>query len=237
LIKKDFQISYQRPKNQNISTHKPESFEFDDLRLYLLRNPGNVLPPVVDIDGVIFELQIKTFLQHAWSIATHDLVYKSDSVSWAKKRIAAQVRAVLENAELSIGEAVTLQGSTLLNKSSAEYDHLNEIIHGLKERWQVGLPKKVSVLADNIAALLKMTNSQISDLWTVLDFDTSIGYGVKQSNLSPYSIIVSAFLRNRRAEFLGSLSDSKSKTCLFVPNEIDLETSFPENAIKKILRV
>ena len=53
---------------------------------------------------MIFEVQIKTILQHAWSIATHDLIYKTDTVSWPKERIAFQVKAMLEHAEIAIAE-------------------------------------------------------------------------------------------------------------------------------------
>src|SRR5215510_4807699 len=101
LIEKTFSIQYRRPR-ENHRTHKESfSFPFDDLRMYVRLKEDVRLPPT-DLEKIIFEIQTKTFLQHAWSIATHDLFYKTDEVSWSKERIAYQIKAMLEHAELSI---------------------------------------------------------------------------------------------------------------------------------------
>src|ERR1039458_7003995 len=86
LVGDHFTVQYRRPK-QIDKTHKPSnSFPFDDLRVYAVLREGPAIPPT-DLAGIAFEVQIKTFLQHAWSIATHDLLYKSDDVNWSKERI------------------------------------------------------------------------------------------------------------------------------------------------------
>ena len=62
-------------------------------------------------------MQVKTFLQHAWGIATHDLIYKTDDVSWSRQRIAYQIKAMLEHAEMSIQEAGRLAEAVALSKT------------------------------------------------------------------------------------------------------------------------
>ena len=98
FINRFFVVEYQRPADSNVTLKLASDFPFDDLRLY-----GHLRPrddqPSRPIDDVILEIQVKTFLQHAWSIATHDLVYKFDHVSWARSRVAYHVKALLEHAE------------------------------------------------------------------------------------------------------------------------------------------
>ena len=101
LIDENFALQERRPQHPS-HTHKASyAFPFDDLRLYVALADKPSVPPT-DLIGIVFEVQIKTFLQHAWSIATHDLLYKTDDANWSKERIAYQIKAMLEHAEVSI---------------------------------------------------------------------------------------------------------------------------------------
>jgi ppGpp synthetase/RelA/SpoT-type nucleotidyltranferase len=85
LIEVPFEIVMRRPKIEG-ETHKTASdFTFDDLRLYVKRRVSTDLPPS-ELDGIVFEVQIKTILQYAWGIATHDLIYKTEMLSWRLPR-------------------------------------------------------------------------------------------------------------------------------------------------------
>jgi ppGpp synthetase/RelA/SpoT-type nucleotidyltranferase len=236
-VENNFKIVVRRPDAGPITKSHPGMFEFDDLRLHVVRDPSDQRPPIRNVDGILFEIQVKTFLQHAWSIATHDLVYKSDSVSWARTRIAAQVRAMLENAELSIDEAMKLAASPRFTKSSDRFNVRNEIIIGLREKWTSDLlPQNISVLAGNLADLLQFTNYSVNELWTVLDLDTEAGYGTKQLNLSPYGVVIAAFLRQRKVDFFARVKNGDGKYVVFIPNEVAFDV-IPESVKDRVIRV
>lgn len=104
LVRQQFDVQSRRPPSRDATPHRPASFEFDDLRLYVKAKSNPALPPRPGAKR-LFEVQIKTFLFHAWAIATHDLMYKANNVNWGRERIAFQVRAMLEHAETTIEQA------------------------------------------------------------------------------------------------------------------------------------
>jgi ppGpp synthetase/RelA/SpoT-type nucleotidyltranferase len=90
------------------STFKaPEVFRFDCTRFIgQLRSPDeNSRTPIHD---VLFEVQIRSAFEHAWSVTTHALAYKSPEVSWSRLRLTAQLKAAVEQLDtlvLSFEEA------------------------------------------------------------------------------------------------------------------------------------
>jgi hypothetical protein len=181
-------------------------------------------------------VQVKTLLQHAWSIATHELVYKTDDVDWSTSRIAFQVKAMLENAELSISEVRRLTDASLLNRSDRDCDQQRMTIQEIKQRWKPEqLPKDLRRLALNVFELTKLLKIQFTDLWIALDEATAAGEGAETLNLSPYSAIVSALIRKHGPHLFDPLMRSESRKALFVPLEVelpDLPTSVRERVIR-----
>jgi hypothetical protein len=49
--------------------------------------------------AVEFEVQVRTAFEHAWSDVTHALVYKGQHVDWRRKRLAAQLKALVEQVD------------------------------------------------------------------------------------------------------------------------------------------
>lgn len=82
----------------------PEHFRFDATRLScrLVSGPGEEPPEEDVVFKIRFEIQVRTALEHAWSVATHPLVYKTDEVSWSKQRLAAQLKASLESIDTQL---------------------------------------------------------------------------------------------------------------------------------------
>jgi ppGpp synthetase/RelA/SpoT-type nucleotidyltranferase len=78
------------------SSKDPAVFRFDATR-FIGRLSGDRLPMVShDILEVSFEIQTRTAFEHAWSVTTHALAYKSGIVDWRHDRLAAQLKAAVE---------------------------------------------------------------------------------------------------------------------------------------------
>ena len=223
LIRENFQTVERRPKDSKRTHKSPDQFHFDDLRLYVQWSEDPDLPPS-GIAGVTFEVQVKTFLQHAWAIATHDLVYKTDKVSWGKQRIAFQIKAMLEHAELSIQEAESLADSSALSKTDTHTRDLQDYIALITSEWNVpDLPRDIRRLAENVRGLMELMKLRINQLKSALDAERTRGRGPLTQNLSPYGIVLQTLIAEYPAQFKSALMNSeKFKQRVVIPAELQL---------------
>ena len=223
LVASLFKEEHRRPQSANKTALYPHSFAFEDLRIYASWVDDDSLPPT-PAEGLLFEIQVKTFLQHAWGIATHDLIYKSDEANWGASRVAYQVKAMLENAELSISEAKRLTACTLLDRTDSRTEILAVTILNLKTRWaEPGtLPHNIHGLANNIIDLARTLRLNLPEIWSALDVATSAGRGAKLLDLSPYAAILDALIAERKTPLFTPLAHEKNDRHLFVPDEIEL---------------
>jgi hypothetical protein len=230
-----FDLQQRRPKDPAKTHLAPHSFDFDDLRLYVAWKDDPASRPT-GFNGVAFEVQIKTFLQHAWGIATHDFIYKSDDVDWPASRIAYQVKAMLENAELSIGEAKNLTASAMMARTDGESAELQQVIAGVKERWSpAALPNDLRRLAKIIIELRRTLRVKWVDLWAALDEATGRGEGAKTLNLSPYGALVEALISKYDVDLFEPLGHPKNRQYLFIPTEIAIP-NLPNNISRFVIR-
>jgi hypothetical protein len=235
LVRTTFNITERRPRTVDVTRKHSDSFPFDDLRLYVKLGQNPALPPT-DLAEVIFELQLKTFLQHAWSIATHDLLYKTDDVNWSKERIAYQIKAMLEHAEVSIQEAEALALSTILAMEDARTTSIKKMIALLKSQWSGDeLPEDVRHLAQNIAALMDALRLEIERLAEILNNGKAARGGTHPSNLSPFGTIVQYLLSDEKARMVSVLTSPRVKTRILIPSEVefppDLDRATLSNAV------
>lgn len=222
LIDQNFALRKRRPRHHDRTHKAPDAFPFDDLRLYVTLRESPALPPT-DLSDVVFEVQIKTFLQHAWSIATHDLLYKTDDVNWSKERIAYQIKAMLEHAEISIQEAENLSTSTALAKEDQKTTTVRKGISLVKSQWGTDeLPNDVRRLAENITSLTAALRLEISRLEEVLNDGKAQRAGAHPSNLSPYSTVVQYLFDAEKDKMLSLLKDEKSGKRILIADEIEL---------------
>lgn len=191
FISKQFTIRFKRPQSINFTHKDSSSFPFDDLRLYVSLKDYDTGELASNMYEIVFEIQIKTFLQHAWSIATHDLIYKSDKINWAKERIAYQVKAALEHAEVTISGVEELSKISELKKENKEVKKVNQLISMILNHWKPeDLPSDRRRLAQNIIGFIEAIGLSLPDLNGILVFEKEQGRGSLTRNLSPFLIVV-----------------------------------------------
>ena len=221
IVNEHFSVKYRRPEN-NAKTQSPDYFPFDDLRLYVTLQENKSLPPN-DLQEIIFEIQIKTFLQHAWSIATHELIYKSDGASWSKQRIAFQIKAMLEHAEISIQQAEQLANCAALAKEDNQTKKVRDTIALLKTQWNDDeLPDDRGRLAKNIISLLKQLGISQERLKQVLADEKAARGGVHPLNLSPYAVIIQYLLVVEKEKCIGFLMRKNESKKILIHNEVEI---------------
>jgi hypothetical protein len=219
----NFDVIDRRPAKSQETHKRADSFQFDDLRIYARLKESSALRRTL-ADGVRFEIQVKTFLQHAWSIATHDLVYKSDDANWSTARIAYQIKAMLEHAELAIQEAESLSQSIVVAQVDRPTKDLREIIAMIKARWApILLPENLKRLGENVQNLMIAIRIGKDHLAEIIDAETAVGRGARTLNLSPYGAIVQSVINQDRAKILGFLIDDHipSSRRIMLPSDLE----------------
>jgi ppGpp synthetase/RelA/SpoT-type nucleotidyltranferase len=221
LIRDHFTVHMRRPRHDRATPKEPNAFPFDDLRLYVRLQDDPALPPR-EFAGILFEIQVKTFLQHAWGIATHDLIYKTDEANWSKERIAFQIKAMLEHAEVSIQEAERLAQSQALAKTNTTTRTLQRIIALLHALWSAeDLPTDVRRLAENIQALAAAVKIDVTRLRAILERQQQQGKGALTRNLSPYGIVVQSLLSECPEQLMALLSAADVRRKVVIPAELE----------------
>jgi len=201
ILRENFELVSKKPNSSSFSAYSPEHFVFDDLRIYFRFNKDKFMSPKVEgLDGFIFEIQIKTYLQHAWSISTHDLVYKSENISWAKHRVAYQVKAMLENIEISISSVEDISQNKLIDKESKQFKSLERLVKLVNDKWtQDSLPKDKKRLAENILMFISSLNMSIVELRELIDESKCN----ELLSISPFQAIIQAVIVLRWDKVLG----------------------------------
>lgn len=200
MVLDSYDLKERRPRCDKHTTKSSAEFRFDDLRLYVAQRASNS-GKNRDLVGMVFEVQIKTILQHAWSIATHDLIYKSNTVSWARERIAYQVKAMLEHAEVAIGEANRLARAPAVAKTDRQTATILKLINIVTDIWSQGrLPDDIRRLANNISDVLRSCDVGPESFAGIINAERR-RLGTLPIDLSPYAFTIQALAQNEGTQF------------------------------------
>ena len=167
---------------------------------------------------------MKTLLEQAWSRATHDFSYKAGDISWAKERIAAQLKAMLDNVELSISEIGSLASSPNLGRRNRDYEDRATLLAYLRDELGgvsgVILPSDMRRLTDIVYGLLKFMSANLDDLRKWICDETVACRGAQVTDLSAYSIILQSAINQNPAGFVAALGDTRARRKVFLTDEV-----------------
>lgn len=235
LVASHYNIKERRPPVDSVTYKSSSNFIFDDLRLFV-EQPASTTGKDLDLDGLPFEVQIKTILQYAWGVATHDLTYKSDSVSWPRERIAFQVKAMLEHAEVAIAEAHSLASAPSLAKCDQSTTDITHIIQVISDSWESDkLPDDRKRLAENVHGLLRLCGAKVERLLPLINAEVE-RVGLLPTDLSPYAFIVQAMANSDEINLQKSINNDRNRRCIFVHSGMDLP-DWMQATHSKIIRV
>lgn len=223
LVSACYDVIEKRPKD--IIKSRPTDFSFNSIRLLCKLKKG-----VKESywDSCVFEVQVKTLLEHACSKATHDFSYKSGTVSWSRERLAAQIKAVLDNADLSILEMENLSSSTFLNRKNESYEKMKLIVDFIRTEWkQVSesiFPHDLKRLAEVTSNVLNATQLDLDSLKNAIEKENIEGRGVHTTNQSIYSIFLQALINQEKDKVFRYLKGKKNKykPQILIPAEVEL---------------
>jgi ppGpp synthetase/RelA/SpoT-type nucleotidyltranferase len=146
-------------KRRNSTRKSPDVFRFDSTRYYgRLRRVEGIAHPD-ELYAIVFEAQVRTAFEHAWSAATHGLTYKSEMVDWKRLRLTAQLKAAVEQLDLlllAFEESVGHVPESIW----PEIQHRRAIISAFQDEVQRNalspdhVPKDWSRFSENLYALL-----------------------------------------------------------------------------------
>jgi hypothetical protein len=110
-----------------------------------------------------------------------------------KQRIAYQIKAMLEHAEISIQEAERLAACNVLAKTDSRTANIQEYIDLVTSEWdEAELPEDIRRLAENISGVMRLMGLGREQLDQALKAERDRGSGTLPSNLSPYAVILQA---------------------------------------------
>ncbi len=223
IIEKNFKLIKALPSSSSNTHKKPEEFPFDDLRLYCTWHENVKSEDEQAIQGLIFEIQIKTYLQHAWGISTHAMIYKGSSIDWRLHRVAFQIKAILEHVELSIGNVELLSNTSHLPKANKEFERRKRIHKIIIEYWEKEhLPNNLTRLTQNIDKLLKDSELGIGDYKKLLNNSINHNKKITIRNLSPYYTSIQLLNNYEEKKLIQFIN--KNKKVIFI-EELELSSN------------
>ncbi|MFM7406712.1 MAG: hypothetical protein ACKO3K_08625 [Cuspidothrix sp.] len=169
FCKEVFEIKRIVKRGQNKKS--PDTFKFDSTRINAnLKKVDNLANNLIannelNIYNITFEIQVKSAFEHAWAVSTHDLVYKNSEIDWKRLRLAAQIKANVEQLDTLIlafeQTSIIIQENDypeikIKNKLASE---INKLFANSKLPDELQ-PKDMNRLCDNLYRLIVPINEE-----------------------------------------------------------------------------
>ncbi|NHF60172.1 hypothetical protein FK220_012520 [Flavobacteriaceae bacterium TP-CH-4] len=228
-------------KNKQSFELNPESFRFDATRCYCkLKSLQTQVQTIYNQYTV--EIQVRTALEHAWSVATHPLTYKSDIVEWEMSRLVSKLKANIEQLDMLIIGAADIKRH-IISRGFTGVDFKKSIIRTTKKLLENKIipaehkPKDLSRYSENVFNLFR-NSSDLRGYYKQRNFKQLIEFyenslkslsGSFPMSISLYQIVLGLFIQNDR------LKDD-SKLQFLITNE--MKSIFPKSSeIKKVIEL
>jgi ppGpp synthetase/RelA/SpoT-type nucleotidyltranferase len=146
-------------RDRNSTPKPPDIFRFDSTRYIAKVRPEGAMELPPDAGDLLFEVQIRTVFEHAWAVVTHDLVYKADDSDWRRARLAAHLKAAVEQIELIIA-GFESNMEFVATSNHPETDAKQVIVDSFRQLHSDGfitnelVPESWRRFADNVFALV-----------------------------------------------------------------------------------
>jgi len=150
-------------KGRKQTKKAPDRFMYDATRVRArLRPPAGIDTSGDKLFQVLFEVQIMSLYEYAWSRTTHALTYKSNLVAWKRYRLTAHLKAAAEQADfllLGFETAAELVDESpwpdIQDKASIRETFVEFAKEGLVP--PEAMPKDWSRFADNVYRVLQIS--------------------------------------------------------------------------------
>ncbi len=173
---------------------KPNQFDYNDINLTLRANPDHNRKDEI-IFNLIFELQIKTLLQLAWSQASHDVIYKARKKTWGLTRVASQLRALLEMADTVLANLENAANLLQEEHGYQQYEELNSIVDMIERYWdERDQPQNLYRAAQVVDLYIKRGRVNLDYLETLLQENDYLPYIAAKSITPTQTVFILLFL-------------------------------------------
>ncbi|MYV66687.1 hypothetical protein GT043_12225 [Streptomyces sp. SID2131] len=174
-------------RRRNSTKKAPDVFRFDSTRFIGTIRVGAGLPLPEELGRIKFEVQLPTAFEYAWSVVTHDLVYKTDDFDWRKARMAALLKSAVEQIELLISgfsANVGIIPQSTHPESDAKHDAV-QVFKALIDDGYVNsqlAPESWSRFADNLFALVLSYSNRNAAPQKLADLAAAINERARATN-------------------------------------------------------
>jgi ppGpp synthetase/RelA/SpoT-type nucleotidyltranferase len=226
-------------KKRGSTWKSPDVFRFDATRFI-----GKIaqVDSLEIVNTINFEIQIRSAFEHAWSVTTHDLAYKSTSIDWKVLRLAAQLKSSVEQLDMITLGAYEIK-THIQEHKWPETEIKIRICNFIEKMFTAKIipdelkPKDMSRFSENIFLIIKNSISinlpkkwktELSDIFKLLENNfNQFSQGTFPMSLSLYQLCFGILLKEN------ILSEKINNEHPFHKSEL-FYTIFPECKDKRI---